>query len=180
MVFDNNRVPKNHNCWVSFCMKKTAAAAVIAHFSLKSRPLHGSAEKSILRSYVQVLNHFLVTFRTEDIIAKPDTVAVCFSQQTKKAPLPYLKTILMKTLRCPQMYNKYILNGTFEKCVISLKMHSMRLFWSINLHVALQKLAHEAMSLTILQEHLEESIHQTAISLAPTVIFRYQVVTRTD
>lgn len=64
-------------------------------------------------SYVQVVNRLLETHATEEIIVEADREIVRFNQPTYMSRLQYADALWMETLHCPQVYDEYILNGTF-------------------------------------------------------------------
>lgn len=76
----------------------------------------------------------------------------------------------MKTLRCPQVYNKYVLKGMFLEGFSFSVRHCARLFWSNIEHAALQKLPNEPTSLKELQEAARKVDTSSIYLFPPTVI----------
>lgn len=68
---------------VPFFVKKPAASALTARSSLKSRLLHGSVKEGRLASFVQVVDHLLETYATEDVILKRSQKLYASSSEQK-------------------------------------------------------------------------------------------------
>lgn len=81
--------------------EKAAAAALTAHLSLKSRLSHGSAKEGMLTSYVQVVNHLLDTFATDDINAAAGPEEVRLTHPKIMSPLQFADAQWMRALRGP-------------------------------------------------------------------------------
>lgn len=63
--------------------------------------------------YVQVVNHLLGTYTTDDIIAEADTEIVRFIRVTNMSALQYSDVPWMKTLHFPQEKDEYLLRKFF-------------------------------------------------------------------
>lgn len=138
--------------WVPSQWRKKAAIALIARLSLKSRLLHGPVKGAMLTFYVQIANHLLDTSATEYKAAEANSKIVSFTQLAKISSLQYVSDLWMETLRCPQVYDEWILRAPFVEGSPYSIWHTMPFFLSSNKYAVLQKLAYEATSLAMQQE----------------------------
>lgn len=71
MACDNNGTHEGAAMWlIPFFMKKTAAAAITARPSLKAGSSSGTFREVMLIPHVEVVNHLVNTYATDDIIAE--------------------------------------------------------------------------------------------------------------
>lgn len=59
--------------WFVRSMKKKARKVLSAHLPLEVRSSHGRIKEGSLTPYVQVVNHYLKTYITDDIVAGDNT-----------------------------------------------------------------------------------------------------------
>lgn len=126
MVPDINKVHKAAAMWFfRFFMKQTADEVLTARFSFKSRFLQGIVKEGMLTYYVQVVNHLLETYGTDEIIAEASTRVVRLTQRAQMSPLQQEDDLLMKSLRCPRGHDEFVLMRPLVEGLLSLKWHDM-------------------------------------------------------
>lgn len=110
------------------------------------------SKEGMLTTYIQVVNHLLETQASNNKIAKSDREIVRFTQPTNTSLLHYADALMMRTLRCPQLYVEYVLKGPFLEGLQSSIRHNRASFLSHDEHAALQNFPYEVTSSTNVQE----------------------------
>lgn len=113
-----------------FFMKKAAAAALTAPLSLKWKSSLYSVKEGELTIECQVVNHFLETCTTDDIIAEIDSEIARYVQPSTVLRLKFEIELGIKKLRCPDVYEEYALKGIFVKSLLHSIRHSIRAYCS--------------------------------------------------
>lgn len=99
-----------------FFIKKPAGATLLARTCLKS--FSRSVEKGRLTSYCQVVNCFLNTYATNDIVAEADVDTIIYKQLQDLNAVDYSQSLLTKDLRSGSVYDEYRLNTPLLRATI--------------------------------------------------------------
>lgn len=94
-------------------MKSLVAAAFTLHLSVKPKSWHYSVKEGALTTYYQVVIHLSETYATDNVIIEKDSEITRYVKPTTMLPLEFGNALWLKTLRCPQVYNKHVLRGMF-------------------------------------------------------------------
>lgn len=107
MESNNDGIDEGAAMWlITLVMKKLAAAVLTAWILLTSTHQREDVQEDLFTSYIQVGNHLLEMYATDDMIAETDNDIVLFTQVLGTAPLKFAEALWMKKLRSPRLYHE--------------------------------------------------------------------------
>lgn len=90
-------------------------------------------------------------YTTDDIITEFGREISLYVKPSTMLPMKVAGKPWLKKLICPHILDKYVLKVVFAEDILQSIRNSMKVYWSTQYNVPLEKLAYDATSLTKLQ-----------------------------
>lgn len=100
---------------VPVLMEKPVAKGLTAHLGLMSRSWHYRVNERILTTRFQMVNYFLETNVMDDLIANLSREISCYVKRSTMSSLEFANKLLLRTLRCSQVYHGDAFKGSLSK-----------------------------------------------------------------
>lgn len=155
MACDSNGIHEGAAMWLfQYFIKEPAKAPLMHRVCLTDKD---SQQKGKLTTYCQVVNYLLVTYATDDEIAKAEAGIMQFKKPERMSATLFSELLWEKALRCGRVYNDARLKALFIEGLHTSIRLSMRLYWAANKDATLHDLARHATSLSKFQEGLKKA-----------------------
>lgn len=106
----------------------------------------------MFNTHPEVVSYLLQTYVTNAVIAQTDATQTRITQLSTMLTILHAKGLKIKSLRCGEVYEQYVLKRIFIEGVHKSVRHSMTEYWSIHPELTLCYLAHRATSQRALQK----------------------------
>lgn len=93
------------------------------------------------------MNHLLHNYATDDIMGETDIKIAPYVKLLSTSPLQFANELWIRTVRCPHLYDEYVLKWIFAEGLLHSIRHNARSCWSSQKTGLWQKVAYRATSL---------------------------------
>lgn len=152
--FDNNGIHERAAIVLfHYFMKIAGASTLTTGSAFKPKCLHYVVKEGVLITDCQVVNYLLTTNTTNDFLLETNSENTRYAKPLTMLPLKFANELWFKTLRCPQVYEEYVLMGFFVEGLLQTIRQGMQSYWSSHKTAQRQKMAHSGKRWRIMPQH---------------------------